>query len=234
MADPLPLFKFSHAGEVFLEGLTLAQAIRQIGEKKILPTDHYWSDGMTEWKLVSSRTWILPPEAVKAPAPQSVTPKPMPTPGPSQASMPFTPKPTPMPSASATKSYPSSVPSIADAPEKGFSPYVTFYRSNDDRWAYGIFGGLAHRNCWTSSQLTFVRLTTLVFVFPALAYLVGWGFFVLFMVPSLPTKGVRSYFDLNQGLPSQDSQDISKIVKIVLFGFALLFALIVVLRMFGD
>ena len=215
MADPVPLFKFSHAGQVFQEGLTLAEAVKLIAEKAILPTDHYWTEGMTDWKLVSSRTWVLPPEFVKAPSPQPVIPKQITTPPYGSA------KPASV-----------STPALVNAVEKGFSPYVNFYRSNDDRWAYGIFGGLAHRNCWSPAQLMLVRLTTLLFVFPAMAYLLGWGFFVLFMIPSLPTAGVRSYYDLNKGLPTRDSQDFGKIVKYVLFGFGLMVGLSLVLRYF--
>lgn len=232
MSTPVPLFKFSHAGEVFQEGLTLAEAVKLISEKSILPTDHYWMEGMTEWKLVSSRTWANPPEAVKVAAPQPLTPKSIPSFSASASSP--QPKPTTSALPSAAKPGSAFAPAVVDAVEKGFSPYVTFYRSNDDRWAYGIFGGLAHRNCWSSAQLTLVRLTTLLFVFPAFAYLIGWGFFVLFMVPSLPTNGVRSYYDLNKGLPTRDAQDFAKLAKFVLLGLASLFALTFLLKMFFN
>jgi phage shock protein PspC (stress-responsive transcriptional regulator) len=225
MADPIPLFKFSHAGEVIQEGLPLAEAVKLIAEKTILPNDHYWTDGMSEWKLVSSRIWANPPDAVKVAAPQPVLHKPMPTPSYTAAAASFQPKPAPAALPSALKPSSVSASTVVDAPEKGFSPYVTFYRSNDNRWAYGIFGGLAHRNSWPSSVLVTTRILTLIFVFPALAYLVGWGLVTMLLTPSLPTAKVRSYYDLNKGMPSQDSQDLGRLVKILIGGFLLLVAI---------
>ena len=58
----------------------------------------------------------------------------------------------------------------------------------------------------------------LIMVFPGLAYL-GWGFTAMLLTPSLPTAKVRSYYDLNNGLPSQDSTDFSRLVKILVVGF---------------
>jgi phage shock protein PspC (stress-responsive transcriptional regulator) len=218
MSNPVPLFKFSHAGEVFQEGLTLAQAVKLIAEKSILPTDHYWMEGMTEWKLVSSRIWANAPESVKVAAPQPVIPKSIPSFS-AGASSPQ-PKPTTSALPSATKPFSASAPAVVDAVEKGFSPYVTYYRSNDDRWVFGIFGGLAHRNGWPKPLLLLIRLLMLFMIFPGIAYL-GWGFTAMLLTPSLPTAKVRSYYDLNNGLPSQDSTDFSRFFKILVVGLIL-------------
>jgi hypothetical protein len=60
----------------------------------------------------------------------------------------------------------------------------------------------------------------LIMVFPGLAYL-GWGFTAMLLTPSLPTAKVRSYYDLNNGLPSQDATDFNRLVKILVVGFIL-------------
>ncbi len=79
-----------------------------------------------------------------------------------------------------------------------YSPYASYYRSSDDRWCYGIFGGLAHRNQWDRFGLFFVRFLTLLFIFPAIFYFIGWGLTYTVFTPSLPTKRFKSYFDLNK------------------------------------
>jgi phage shock protein PspC (stress-responsive transcriptional regulator) len=238
MSDASPDFKISRAGKVIHENLSLAQVVQGVASKSIQATDHYWSTGMTDWALVSSRQWAVAPTPAPTPAP-AVTPAPVPTPKP----LPVTPapvsavKPTPAPStippaaakpapatptfqskpdSPQTKTSPqqqSSVSSLAEPVEKGFSPYVTYYRSNDDRWAFGVFGGLAHRNCWPKSLLLLIRVLMLVTFFPALAYL-GWGFTAMLLTPSLPTSNVRSYYDLNKGKPSQDATDMLSLIHI--------------------
>lgn len=167
MSTPNSVFKFSRTGKVFLENVTLAEAVRLIADQTILPTDHYWTTGMTDWKLVSSRSWDNLPEAVKPPAPA----------------------PIPSPVAAPVVARPFEV-------ARGFSPYAAYYRSKDLRWGYGIFAGLAHRNGWSASTLFQVRIFTLIFIFPAMAYVCTWGLFVMLMTPALPTHKVKSYFDV--------------------------------------
>lgn len=50
--DPNPTVKFSRLGKPLADYklLQIKEAIRQ---GKLLPTDHYWMTGMTDWKLVS-------------------------------------------------------------------------------------------------------------------------------------------------------------------------------------
>ena len=190
MSTPTPVFKFSRAGKVFLENVSLAEAVKLVANKTIMQTDHYWTDGMADWKLVSSRAWDNPPEAVK---PHALTPAPVVAP-------------------------------VATKPlviEKGFSPYATYYRSKDDLWAYGIFGGLAHRNCWSSAQLEWVRFLTLIFIFPAIASLLGWGLMVLYLTPPLPTTGVRSYYDVGPTPNSNTTSVLKTIGKVILWIFAI-------------
>jgi phage shock protein PspC (stress-responsive transcriptional regulator) len=234
MSDASPDFKISRAGKVIHESLSLAQVVQGVASKSIQPTDHYWSTGMTDWALVSSRQWAVAPTPAPAPAP-AATPAPVPaakpTPAPSSVPpaaakpAPANPASQPKPDPTQTKTPPPQktfVPVIIEPVEKGFSPYVTYYRSSDDRWAFGIFGGLAHRNCWPKPLLLLVRILTLVAFFPALAYL-GWGFTTMLLTPSLPTSCVRSYYDLNNGKPSRDSTDFSRLIKILVVGFIVLF-----------
>ena len=203
MSTPTLVFKFSRAGKVFRENVTLAEAVILIHENVILQTDHYWSEGMTEWKLVSARSWSSPSESVRPPAPVAV-----PTPVPVVTTPPVQPKPAPVVAPVAAK------PLVI---EKGFSPYATYYRSKDDRWAYGIFGGLAHRNCWSSAQLEWVRFLTLIFIFPAIAYLFGWGLMVMFLTPPLPTTWVRSYYDVGPTPNSNTTSVLKTIGKVILW-----------------
>jgi phage shock protein PspC (stress-responsive transcriptional regulator) len=246
MSDASPDFKISRAGKVIHENLSLAQVVQGVASKSIQATDHYWSTGMTDWALVSSRQWAVAPTSAPAPAP-AATPAPVPTPKPVPATPAAVPavKPTPVtnsapaatkPASASSASQPRPDPSTAKTPspqnpsvpallepvEKGFSPYVTFYRSDDDRWAFGVFGGLAHRNCWPKPLLLLVRVLMLVSVFPALSYL-GWGFTVMLLTPSLPTSKVRSYYDLTNGKPSRDSTDLTRLIKILVVGFIVLF-----------
>ncbi len=179
MSTPIPLFKFSRDGTVIREEVSLAVAVRLIAGRTILPTDHYWTEGMTDWKLVSSRGWESPPEATKP----ATAPAPVVTPPLAQS------KPMVSPTAASAV-----VPPVV---EKGFSPYATYYRSKDSNWGYGIFGGLAHRNGWSSATLFQVRFFTLIFFFPALAYICVWGLVVMLMTPALPTKNLKSYFDVS-------------------------------------
>jgi len=224
-------FNISRAGKVMHENLSVAQVIEGISLKAILPSDHYWTAGMTDWALVSSRQWAVSPAPAPSPVPVVVAkpiPEPAPAPVPVAGSGPAVTKPaavTPSvqsrPVIAPTKTPPPRQPTssaLVDPTEKGFSPYVTYYRSNDDRWVFGIFGGLAHRNVWPKPLLFLVRLLMLIMVFPGLAYL-GWGFTAMLLTPSLPTAKVRSYYDLNNGLPSQDSTDFSRLVKILVVGF---------------
>ncbi len=56
--NPTPgVFKFSRGGKLLHEGLSSEQAARLIQEGAILPSDYYWTNGMTDWKQVSSREW---------------------------------------------------------------------------------------------------------------------------------------------------------------------------------
>ena len=57
MSSTPPTFKFSRQGEVTHLGVSYEQASQLIRQGVILPTDHFWTDGMSEWKLVSSQTW---------------------------------------------------------------------------------------------------------------------------------------------------------------------------------
>ena len=222
MSDAAPVFNISRSGDVIHEGLSLTQVVEGLARQAILPSDYYWTAGMIDWALVSSRQWVLPSAATPVPGP---------------ASAPAAAKPfylNPASSAKATSgagpapSTPGSPPSLPNNPvktspaapvEKGFSPYVTYYRSDDDRWAFGIFGGLAHRNSWPVALLLFIRILTLVTVFPAFFYLFGWGFTAMLLTPSLPTAKVKSYYDLNNGQPSRDSTDMSRLLKLLVIGF---------------
>lgn len=186
MSTPTPVFKFSRAGKVFLENVTLAEAVKLVAIKTILPTDHYWTQGMADWKLVSTRSWENPPEEVKPPAPAPAA-APAPAPVPVATPPPVQAKPAPVAAPVAAK------PLVI---EKGYSPYAAYYRSKDSRWGYGIFAGLAHRNGWSGSTLFQVRFFTLIFIFPALAYVLGWGFITMLLTPALPTNKVKSYFDV--------------------------------------
>jgi phage shock protein PspC (stress-responsive transcriptional regulator) len=105
----------------------------------------------------------------------------------------------------------------------------------DDKWAYGIFGGLAHRNSWSPSLLFWTRLLTLIFVFPAFFYFVGWGLTYLIFTPALPTKAYKSFYDLGQsdGSSLSDNQSRKNVLKyfiIGLFIFVLINILIVILN----
>jgi hypothetical protein len=218
MSTPTLVFKFSRAGKVFLENVTLAEAVKLVAIKTIMQTDHYWTDGMADWKLVSSRAWENPPEAAKPP-----TPVPLPAPVPVVTPPPVQPKPAPDATPAAAK------PLVI---EKGFSPYATYYRSKDDLWAYGIFGGLAHRNCWSSAQLEWVRFLTLIFIFPAIAYLLGWGLMVMFLTPPLPTTGVRSYYDVGSTPSSNTSSVLKTVGKVILWIIGIVFVLNIISFLF--
>lgn len=236
MSIALLTFNISRAGKVMHENLSLAQVAEGIALKAILPSDHYWTAGMADWALVSSRQWVVTPELAPIPAP-AAAPKPVPEPAPAavpvskaipavakpaQTTPPVQPRPAVVPAktppATPTPSRQPTAAALVDPIEKGFSPYVTYYRSNDDRWVFGIFGGLAHRNCWPKPLLFLVRLLMLIMIFPGLAYL-GWGFTAMLLTPSLPTAKVRSYYDLNNGLPSQDTTDFNRLLKILVVGF---------------
>jgi hypothetical protein len=222
MTTPSTLFRFSRSGNVIRENVTLAEAVRLVSDKTILPTDHYWTQGMTDWKLVSSRSWENPPETAR-PAP---TPVPVPATTPVITPPPAQPKPMVAPVAASPAAKPLVV-------EKGFSPYATYYRSKDQAWAYGIFGGLAHRNCWTSSQLGAVRVLTAFFIFPALAYLFGWGLMVMFLTPPLPTAGVRSYYDVSTSQTPHDPRDYAKIAKLAVGAVILVVLVILLAKLFS-
>jgi phage shock protein PspC (stress-responsive transcriptional regulator) len=216
MSDASPDFKISRAGNVIHENLSLAQVAQGIASKSIQATDHYWTAGMADWALLSSRQWAVAPTTALA----SVSAAPV-------ASKPASPAPTaqsrPVMPPAATPTPPPRQPtaaSLTNPIEKGFSPYVTYYRSNDDRWVFGIFGGLAHRNVWPKPLLLLIRLLMLFTIVPGIAYL-GWGFTAMLLTPSLPTSKVRSYYDLNNGLPSQDSTDFSRFFKILVVGLIL-------------
>ena len=237
MSDVSLEFKISRAGKVIHENLTLAQVAQGVAAKSIQPSDHYWFAGMNDWALVSSRQWSVPSPVAPTPAPtpaptQVPTPAPKPTPfataAPEPAPVQSRPAAAPMrtpPAASTPPPRQPAEPTLANPTEKGFSPYVTYYRSNDDRWCFGVFGGLAHRNCWPKSLLLLIRILMLITIFPGLAYL-GWGFTTMLLTPSLPTSNVRSYYDLNNGKPSQDSTDFNRLIKILVVGFVVLFVLI--------
>ena len=231
MSDASPDFKISRAGKVIHENLSLAQVVQGVASKSIQASDHYWSTGMTDWALVSSRQWAVAPALAPTPAP-AAAPNPVTAPVPALAASPTATKPAPTipPAQSRPAMPPAATPispprqptaaSLANPIEKGFSPYVTYYRSNDDRWVFGIFGGLAHRNGWPKPLLLLIRLLMLFMIFPGIAYL-GWGFTAMLLTPSLPTARVRSYYDLNNGLPSQDSTDFSRFLKILVVGLIL-------------
>lgn len=231
MSDASPDFKISRAGNVIHENLSLAQVAQGIASKSIQASDHYWTAGMADWALVSSRQWVVTPALAPTPAPVAA-PKPVPDPVTALAASPTATKhaPTIPPAQSRPAMPPAATPispprqpsaaSLANPIEKGFSPYVTYYRSNDDRWVFGIFGGLAHRNGWPKPLLLLIRLLMLFTIFPGISYL-GWGFTAMLLTPSLPTARVRSYYDLNNGLPSQDSTDFSRFVKILVVGLIL-------------
>lgn len=219
----------SRDGKAIYENLTLAQVAQAVASKSIQSSDHYWFVGMTDWALISSRQWVAPSSVAPAPAPAQVsTPasKPTPVASPATESAPVqswsaaAPTRTP-PVASTPPLRQPSEPTLANPVEKGFSPYATFYRSNDDRWVFGIFGGLAHRNCWPKPLLLLIRILILIAFLPGLAYL-GWGFMTMLLIPSLPTSNVRSYYDLNNGKPLQDTTDFSRLIKILVVGFIVL------------
>lgn len=220
MTSPNPVFKFSRAGKVFLENVTLAEAIKLVANKTIQETDHYWTDGMAEWKMVSALSWVNLSDEVKPPVSDPMPPR-------------LTPASTPVRSGSML-GRPDLRPLISEAPEKGFSPYVAIYRSNDARWAYGIFGGLAHRNGWSNSTLFQVRIFTLIFFFPALAYLFSWGFAWLLLTPSLPTAGVKSYYDLKISLRNDQAEekasDFTRLIWLLAVGAVLVLLAILYLK----
>ncbi|MEI6481703.1 MAG: PspC domain-containing protein, partial [Candidatus Saccharibacteria bacterium] len=88
----------------------------------------YWAEGMAKWEKVYSRQWVDP---------VAIPP-----------STPTSPPVSPMRAASSFNND-----NEVHPDNRFFSPYATFYRSQDDKWAYGIFGGLAHRNSWSPSLL---------------------------------------------------------------------------------
>ena len=139
------------------------------------------------------------------------------------------------PSSVAPAPAPAQVPTPASKPtpvEKGFSPYATFYRSNDDRWVFGILGGLAHRYCWPKPLLLLIRILILIAFLQGLPlgirYL-GWGFMTMLLIPLWFASNVRSYYDLNTVAPLQDTTDFSRLIKILVVGFiVLVFAVLLV------
>lgn len=226
MSDVSFDFKISRAGKVIHENLTLAQVALGVASKSIQSSDHYWFAGMTDWALVSSRQWAVPSAVaptsaltqVPTPAPK---PTPFATPAPEPTLVKSWPAAAPMRTPPVTSTPPPrqpSEPTFANPIEKAFSPYVTYYRSNDDRWCFGVFGGLAHRNCWPKLLLLLVRILMLITFFPGLAYL-GLGFTTILLTPSLPTSNIRSYYDLNNGKPSQDSTDFNRMIMSLVVGF---------------
>jgi len=70
MNSPSAVFNFSRGGKVMHEGLSQDQACRLIQDGAILPSDFFWTAGMTDWRLVSSRDWVsVSPAPSFAPAP---------------------------------------------------------------------------------------------------------------------------------------------------------------------
>ena len=188
MITPNSIFKFSRNGQVYLE-VELKEVQKHIGARTILPTDDYWTNSMAKWEKVYSRQLV---DSVPNTPPVTPTSQPQPI---------------------IPKKYGSSIEVHPD--NRFFSPYATFYRSQDDKWAYGIFGGLAHRNSWSPSLLFCTRLLTLIFVFPAIFYFVGWGLTYLMFTPALPTKSYKSFYDLGQsnGSSLSDNQSGKTAVK---------------------
>ncbi len=72
--DPNPVLKFSRAGQQFAE-YNLLQVPEALRQRKILPTDHYWMIGMSEWKLVSELIPQLESLIAEAKQPQVPEPK---------------------------------------------------------------------------------------------------------------------------------------------------------------
>jgi len=214
MSEENTVFNVSRGGKVIYEGLSLTQMAQGLSIKVILTTDHYWTNGMSDWAPISSRQWVAPPAPKPSDKPKS--PEPAETPKPATPVVP--------PNQSAPNP-------VVGPVEKGFSPYVIYYRSDDDRWAFGIFGGLAHRNGWPKPFLLITRLLTLITFFPALAYIFGVGLTAFMLTPSLPTANVRSYYDLNNGKPSRDVKDFSRLIKIILVGILVLIVMIAVVPM---
>ena len=228
---------------------SVADALRLLADGTLRNTDHYWQQGMTDWALLSGlktkeemRIWNeqevkariekaqrvdrLQKEKAEADARSlkekaEVAEKTQKGAEPVVTTTPVQPK----PEAAPTTPPPAAKPLVI---EKGFSPYATYYRSKDDRWAYGIFGGLAHRNCWSSAQLEWVRFLTLIFIVPAIAYLFGWGLMVMFLTPPLPTTGVRSYYDIGPTPNSNITSFLKTIGKVILWIFAIMLVLQIV------
>jgi phage shock protein PspC (stress-responsive transcriptional regulator) len=169
MITPNSIFKFSRNGQVYLE-VELKEVQKHIAARTILPTDDYWAEGMAKWEKVYSRQWV---DSVPTPPPVTPTPQ----------SQPIIPR-----------KYGSSIEVHPD--NRFFSPYATYYRSQDNQWLYGIYGGLAHRNCWGKSTLFFIRLVSLFPPF-ALFYIFGWGLTYALFVPTLPTESTKSFYDLD-------------------------------------
>lgn len=208
MITPNSIFKFSRNGQVYLE-VELKEVQKHIAARTILPTDDYWTEGMAKWEKVYSRQWV---DSVPTPPPVAPTPQSQPT---------------------IPKKYASGIEVHPD--NRFFSPYATFYRSQDDKWAYGIFGGLAHRNSWSPSLLFCTRLLTLIFIFPAFFYFVGWGLTYLMFTPALPTKSYKSFYDLGQSNGSslsdnQSGKNVFKYFIIGLFIFVIICIIIVILN----
>ena len=214
MTTQRQVYKFSRSGQVIHDNLTLEDATALVNSGSIRYDDHYWTDGMTEWKLVYTNSWVpVAKDKVQTQAGAVSI---------SGASPALSARSAPTSSVAANpnvnkQNTPPGHESVLAAPvEKGFSPYYTYYRSNDDRWVFGLFGGLAHRNGWPKSLLLIIRLLSLILIFPGLSYLFGFGFASALMLPSMPTAQVRSYFDLNNGKPSRDSSDFGRFIKLAL------------------
>lgn len=220
MSSQRQVYKFSRSGQVIHDNLTLEDATALVNSGSIRYDDHYWTDGMTEWKLVYTNSWVpVAKDKVQAHA-GTVS-----SPGASPALSAKSASPSSVaanPNVFKQNTPPGQESALASPIEKGFSPYYTYYRSNDDRWAFGLFGGLAHRNGWPKSLLLIIRLLSLILIIPGLAYLFGFGSTSALMLPSMPTAQVRSYFDLNNGKPSRDSEDFGRFIKLALI-FALIF-----------
>lgn len=212
MSSQRQVYKFSRSGQVIHDNLTLEDATALVNSGSIRYDDHYWTDGMTEWKLVYTNSWVpVAKDKVKAHAGTVSSPGASPALSAKSASS------SPVganPNVLKQNTPPGQESALAAPVEKGFSPYYTYYRSNDDRWAFGLFGGLAHRNGWPKALLLVIRLLTLFLGLPAFAYLFGFGFTSALLLPSLPTANVRSYFDLNNGKPSRDSTDFGRFIKL--------------------
>jgi len=205
MITPNSIFKFSRNGQVYLE-VELKEVQKHIAARTILPTDDYWAEGMAKWEKVYSRQWV-DPVAIPPSTPTSPPVRPM------RAASSFN---------NDNEVHPDN---------RFFSPYATFYRSQDDKWAYGIFGGLAHRNSWSPSLLFCTRLLTLIFIFPAFFYFVGWGLTYLMFTPALPTRSYKSFYDLGQsnGSSNQGGKTVVKYFVIIILVFAVLGILIGIL-----